>query len=363
MHISKLRLINFRNIKQAELNFDSAFNVLYGNNGSGKTSMLEAISLLNSSKGMLKAKLSNIINYEATSFGILAQLNNDNQVKLTYQSNKKDFFINNEKIQRLSQLSILGNICWVTPAFDRLFYDSKKPRRDFFDRLVYAIDPHLAKNINTYSYLLQSRIKLLQAETTGTWLDKLEQEISHLGSQILQSRIRYICKLNDELNKYDLQFTYTGIVEKTFSVEIENFEFNDLEKKFCAIFKQNRTKDARFGVTHFGIHKSDIIGLRPLTNLKLEDSSMGQHKKALVDLIIGHVKLVKNKEKTDICLLIDEFTSHLDEQNKNYLFKNLEKLKVQTILTGVSHDDFAVIKNKAKFIKIENGEAKNAQSI
>ena len=365
MHLKKLRIIDFRNIKTAELNFSSAFNffVLYGDNGSGKTSILEAISLLNSSKGMQKAKLSEIINYDAKGFGVLATLaeqDDDIEVKLTYNSGKKDFFIDNEKLQRLSQLSALGNVCWVTPASDRLFYDSKKPRRDFFDRLVYSLDKELAKNLNTYNYLLQSRIKLLQSgKTEGVWLDKLEADIAINGVDVLKSRIKYMLKLNSVLKEYDLTFEYFGITEKTFKSEIENVEFDSLVEKWQNILKANRIKDLRVNGTNFGIHKSDIRGFRVNPSLLLESSSMGQHKKALIDLIIGHVKLIKSLDNGSICLLIDEITSHLDDKNKKYLFDNLEQLQVQTFLTGVRKADFKVIEDKAYFMNVSHGEVKN----
>ncbi|HAG53387.1 MAG TPA: hypothetical protein DCL21_06345 [Alphaproteobacteria bacterium] len=363
MHLKKLRMIDFRNIEKAELEFDSAFNffVLYGDNGAGKTSILEAISLLNSSKGMQKAKLSEVINYKAKGFGVLATLGSgegldDIEIKLTYQANKKEFFIDNEKLQRLSQLSMLGNVCWVTPASDRLFYDSKKPRRDFFDRLVYSLDKNLAKNVTTYNYLLQNRMKLLQSgKTEGIWLDKLEQEVAVLGVDILKSRMRYISKLNTILADYDLQFEYVGPVEKNFKIQIEDVEFDELVEKWFEILKFNRIKDLRINSTNFGIHKSDIKGYRSNPELLLESSSMGQHKKALIDLIIGHVKVIKSLDNSSICLLIDEITSHLDDKNKQYLFDNLEQLDVQTFLTGVRKSDFEVLKNKAVFMNIDKG--------
>jgi DNA replication and repair protein RecF len=365
MKLNNLRIINFRNILSAELSFSSAFNffVFYGDNGSGKTSILEAISLLSSSKGMQKAKLADIINYNNKDFGVLANIQNkedtneDIKIKLTYGSNKKEFFIENEKIQRLSQLASLGNVCWVTPAADRLFYDSKKPRRDFFDRLVYALDKNLAKNLNTYNYLLQSRLKLLQSgKKEDIWLAKLEEEVAQLGTSILKERINYINKLNSILKDYDLVFEYIGITEKTFKQHIDENNYDKIYNEWLKLLKENRIKDFRFNSTSFGIHKSDIKGYRVKDELLLESSSMGQHKKALIDLIIGHVKLVKSLDNGDICLLIDEITSHLDDKNKAYLFDNLHKLQVQTFLTGVRKADFDLINTKASFIKVDKGQ-------
>jgi len=251
---------------------------------------------------------------------------------------------------------MLGNVCWVTPASDRLFYDSKKPRRDFFDRLVYSLDKNLAKNITTYNYLLQNRMKILQSgKTEGIWLDKLEQEIGVLGVDILKSRMRYISKLNSILKDYDLQFEYFGPTEKAFKEEIENVDFDSLAEKWENTLKVNRIKDIRLNGTIFGIHKSDIKGFRSNPELLLESSSMGQHKKALIDLIIAHVKVIKSLNNGSICLLIDEITSHLDDKNKKYLFDNLEELQVQTFLTGVRKSDFEVLDNKAVFMNVNKG--------
>ena len=221
---------------------------------------------------------------------------------------------------------------------------------------MYSLDKNLAQNLNNYNYLLQNRIKLLQSgKTEGIWLDKLEQEIATVGVDILKSRIRYISKLNTVIKDYDLTFEYYGIVEKTFKEEIENVEFESLINKWSDLLKVNRIKDIRLNGTIFGIHKSDIRGFRVNPSLLLESSSMGQHKKALIDLIIGHVRLIKSLNNGSICLLIDEITSHLDDKNKKYLFDNLENLKVQTFLTGVRKNDFNVIEDKACFIKVENG--------
>ena len=358
MILKKLRLINFRNIKKAELSFNSAFKffVLHGNNGAGKTSILEAISFLNSSKGMQKAKADDVINYNETNFGILAVLEDETELKLQYRKGKKELFIDNQKIQRLSQLSMLGNVCWLTPALDRLFFDSKKPRRDFFDRLVYSLDKDLASNLNNYSYLLQSRLKLLQSKKLDDiWLDKLEKQIAELNTSILKSRLRYIYKLNDIAQEYDLEFSYSGVVEKQFANIIENSDFDSLEAEFIKVLKENRTKDTRLNTTSFGVHRSDIAGIRPSEELILSSSSMGQHKKALIDLIICHIKIIK-QSGDNVCLLIDEFTSHLDKDNQEYLFSNLKELQVQTFLTGTSDKDFAIIKDISQFIKVNNGE-------
>lgn len=361
MQINKVRIINFRNIKKAELDFNSAFKffVFYGQNGVGKTSVLEAISLINSSKGMLKANLREMVNIDEKGFGLLAYLDPEEKVRIEYSSGKKEFFINDERLKKLSQLGSLGSICWLSPALDRLFYDSKKPRRDYFDRLVYAVDKTLVESLNSYSYMVQSRFKLLQAGSLDRiWIDRLEKDIAKLGVKILLSRKNYMKKLNIELDEFGLEFKYIGVVEKEFKEDLEELrpEPELLEQRYVEILKENRERDIKTGSTRFGIHRSDVSGSRIDSELGLEYSSMGQHKKALIDLIVGHVKLMHTQKDSSVCLLIDEITSHLDEENKRYLFSNLENLKVQTFLTGVRKEDFDIISEKASFIKVEDGK-------
>ncbi|MCP4354422.1 MAG: AAA family ATPase [Proteobacteria bacterium] len=360
MQINKARIINFRNIKKAELEFNSAFKffVFYGSNGAGKTSILEALSLINSSKGMLKANLKDMVNIDSQGFGLLAELNPEEEIKIEYQQGKKDFFINGERLKKLSQLGILGSICWLSPVLDRLFYDSKKPRRDYFDRLVYSLDKNLVENLNSYSHLVQSRFKLLkEGSMENLWIDTLEKDISKLAIKIHISRNRYIKKLNKELKVFDLSFRYSGSVEKEFEEDINKNEIDveSLESRYQSILKGNRFKDTKIGSTSFGVHRSNIKGLNFDNRLGLEYISMGQHKKALINLIIGHVRLIKKHSKEDVCLLIDEITSHLDEDNKLHLFNNLENLNVQTFLTGVRKEDFNIIKEKAIFIEVDKG--------
>ena len=206
-YLSNISLTNYRNFSSKRLSFKNDISVLIGANGSGKTNILEAISLLAPGKGIRGAKLEEIEKYNhPIGWNISANIINDN---INYnissfkapQNNNRAITINDEKITKQQILTNYLNIVWTTPIYDSIFISDKSLRRKFFDRVICNIFPDHLQNIMRYEHYVKERMKVLQTDYHNeAWLKTIEFSIAELIDKITTSRIDAIRYLNNELD-------------------------------------------------------------------------------------------------------------------------------------------------------------------
>tara|TARA_R110000868_G_scaffold218576_1_gene468946 strand:+ start:91545 stop:92609 length:1065 start_codon:yes stop_codon:yes gene_type:complete len=338
MKITSLKLTNFRNIESAHLQLDNAPIVaLYGENGAGKTSILEAISLLSPGSGMHRHKLDDHIKHHEKTWALHSNINNkdeENTVGMLYQKGKRQLKINGEAAKAQAELSNLGNILWFTPKMDRLFMDSASQRREFLDRLAFGHFPQHAQHLNRYKHHLKARLKLLKENAATTWIDIEEEQASHFAFLISQSRNHYLKMLKTHLDAIDLKLT--GSFER-----MEKVDKKSIQEKLY----ENRTRDGRFGSSHFGPHRSDVEGILQPENINLSQTSTGQHKRAILEILLANSRLTHQQTGEAPIILLDEMAAHLDSQTKERFFSALIQLGSQIWLTGTEKEMFTSLQN------------------
>ena len=358
--IKKIQLNNFRNFKNFSLNFDSKVNILYGNNGSGKTNILESISLLSKGRGIRNSQLLNIIHKKKNKFLIksLLEINKSNidlEIFTSFQDNKykKNIKVNdnisNEDLKYLnSSLSFLIFI----PEMERLFQSSPTTRRNFIDRLIFSYNKDYNKLINKYKKNILERNKILQNNIFDkNWINIIENEISILGQKIYELRHTQLTILNKQIKYLNKLNNYQFEID----LKIEDSFYNpklDLKIYLSNLFN-SRDLDKKLGGTKVGPHKSDISAQ---INGKFDASqlSTGQQKTVILMIILAQCNYLVNEKKIKPIILLDEICSHLDSYNRKILLDLINSFDIQFFLTGTEKSLFSFISTNVHFCNITN---------
>ncbi len=356
MWINRLKINQFRNLTPTDITLpESGVYVLYGHNGAGKTNLLEALSLLSPGQGLHRAKLDHMTAENSKEWSIFAEissLNTNRKLGMVYNKKRRQIKLDGEDMPSQAELAKLGSVLWFTPEMDRLFYDSPAARRRFFDRLVFSITPEHALNLNRYTRHIQNRAKLLKENTPDQeWLTIEEQQAAHFGVKVSQQRLNYLTQLQPSLK--DVTMELVGNAESIIKESPENSE-EETESLFAQTLLQNRSRDARFATTHFGSHRSDVSGVL-YTDTPLSRASMGQHKKALLHILIAAAELQYKTDGQPPCILLDEVATHLDETSRDDLYQRLMAMGGQLWLTGTEKSFFGNLQ-KPYFIRVNNGQ-------
>ena len=363
--IEKVTLKNFRSHKNT--NFDtSAMNiVLFGENGSGKTNLLEAISLFSPGRGLRGTANQDLINIEENinSFEIKIILKYKNGSVALYKKfanfEKKEsyYLVDGEKISSNELLSYL-RIIWITPVMEKIMLQSNTEKRNFFDRLIFNIEEKHLKNIRQLEKLFKERISLIQSHPSNhEWISIVEEKIVKTSFEVLKIRRKVLPLINNELDQIAEPFSACNI-EFNYSYEAANY-YDDGQEFITQYKKQlslNRSIDSEINKTSVNVNKIKVsIWKNKERKLESKDCSTGEQKSILISIVLSVAKLIKEYDSNRApIILIDEAMAHLDDLHKKQLLLELEKINSQVWLTGVSKELFSDINNQTVFFELKN---------
>jgi DNA replication and repair protein RecF len=370
--VKELKLNNFRNYLALNLKQLNQHNIIVitGKNGSGKTNILEAISLLSPGKGIRGCKLSEISNegvanscwyVESEIVGFYGHERIETWLDpeaVKDGKNKRYVRVNDQNIKAQAELTKLLTISWITPQMDQLFISGVSARRNFLDRIVQNFEPSHTKHLMAYEHSMKERARLLKEKNYDiNWLSALENNMAELAIPIAASRVQtveYIEEIMDEINHPfpKARMLVTGEVES----RMHKVPAVQLEDEFREILRKNRSLDAATGRTNVGIHKSDLLVYYKNKNLQADKCSTGEQKSLLLSIFLAEVfAQIKWRAQTPI-LLLDEVLAHLDENRRDTLCQIIKDTKAQAWITGTESETFIPIKNDSQFFKIENSQ-------
>ncbi len=356
--IKDIEFFNFRNFKHLKSSFDKNVNILVGDNGCGKTNILEGISLIAKGRGIRNSNIVNLIKKQEENFFIKSNLEiqkNEFNIKIfTEQKNekfKKIIKINNDA-SKDSQDFLNHSISYLVflPEMERLFQASPSYRRNFLDRLIFSSRNDYNRLINKYKKSLLERNKILQSYNIDyDWLNRIESEISLLGLEIYKLRNTQLNILNTELNYMKNDHNFQFDVKLEIKDDFVNTEINFEE--YLSNLINSREYDKQFGGTKIGPHKSDIISI---VNNEFEASllSTGQQKTIVLMLLLAQCNYLVNHRKIKPIFLFDEIGSHLDKHNRQILLDMIKKFEIQFFLTGTDKNLFSFVSTNAQFYNI-----------
>ncbi|HEV7661667.1 MAG TPA: DNA replication/repair protein RecF [Allosphingosinicella sp.] len=339
MAVTRLSLSDFRSYADAVMAPGPGFVILTGENGVGKTNVLEAVSLLSPGRGLRGASLSEMARKSgAGGFAVAARVADVDigTGTLAAAPERRQVRINGAPASANSlseQLSVL----WLTPAMDRLFADAASGRRRFLDRLVLALRPDHATHSARYDAAMRARNKLLAEDGPWdeTWLAALEARMSEHGAAISEARAATVAALAARLE---------AAPEGPFArarIGLEGSEPGDLAA--------SRARDAAAGRTLAGPHRADLDVTHAAKNQPAAFCSTGEQKALLIGLILAHADLVAERTGRRPILLLDEIAAHLDPLRRAALFARLAGAGGQVWMTGTEPAPFEGIGAATRF--------------
>ena len=356
-YFNNIDLINFRNFKEYSISFSKNCNVFYGKNGSGKTNILEGISLLTKGRGLRKDKFKNIIKKNCEKFIIKSDFQSEeiiyNLIAETENINtrlKKKLTVNNDKSSdSLELIYDKTPFLYFLPETERLFQSSPSIRRNLIDQFIYTSHNKYNKLVNRYNKLIQERSKILINNNDDSWLNQLEKNISADGLHIYSLRGDQlnilINNLNIYLKEFDLPFKIdTTLIDKFYTSNLQNEDYEET-------LKNNRKIDALVGGCAIGPHKSDYM-FSVNNNSFVSQLSTGQQKTIILLMYLSQCKYLSEVKFKQPILLLDEVCSHLDDINRNVLLTLIETFKLQIFMTGTSESLFSFLSTNANFCNI-----------
>ncbi len=383
--IQRLTLTDFRNYKNLRIESAVCPIIITGENGSGKTNILEAISFLTPGRGLRSAKLSEIKRIHtiedtnilaADSWSVAADIlkngeshtigtalqrttredeSDDGDEWRTYE--RRIVKIDQQKISQQSELGKYISAIWVTPQMDRLFLGGPQPRRSFLDRLVYAFDLEHAKRTANFEHLYRQWFQMLKnGMTDAHWLQSVEADMAALGVSIAAARRELIARLNTFIAHEpddvfpDVRLELDGLIEKMLNSEsalnVEDFYVANLAKQRRNVM-QNDSID--------GVNRTDFKVFFKKKNMPAELCSTGEQKALLVSIILAQTKCQILDKGFAPVLLLDEVTTHLDDIKRDALLQKIRGLNLQAWITSTEPQNFELLKDDAQFFTVDNG--------
>jgi DNA replication and repair protein RecF len=369
--ISHVSLSNYRNFKNLHLDLSNPHVVLYGENGVGKSNILEAVSLFSIGKGLKKAAVQDITSMRADhqlNDGWCASLILDQDVVLKTgyfpQLNntfKKNSFIQNSSIKSHVDFAEWLNVLWITPETDQLFLESPSVRRKFIDRFVYANDSTHLKRVMRFEHAVQERMKILKTYGLGehNWLDALEQTIAEEGTSIAYARktlLRTLSCFRSNQGSENILPHFIAHMEGPFEDLMDGSQESHVGDAYRERLEENRANDLMIGMTRLGPHRSDFCMYHPQKKIDVFKCSTGEQKVLLLSMIIAFVEQFCFSKDVLTVFLLDDVIAHLDIHHRSILFNRLTQpayKNFQAWFSGTDAAFFEAIKGKADFIEIK----------
>lgn len=363
MQVRQLKLVNFRNYKNLSITFSPRYNLIYGNNGMGKTNLIEAIfvlALTKSFRGSLDKVLimnnENSLNIE----GIIKSTINSNY-KITISKEGKKVKINDNNIRKLSDYISKITVILFNSLDLKMIKDTPSVRRKSLNIDISSMDNYYLKLLSNYNKLLKQRNIFLKSlyinsNTDTTYLDIITDKIITIGIEINNYRADFITKINNYIGSIYEKITE----EQGLSLEYHSSLNNKSKEELQQIYKKNLQRDIVLGKTEVGIHHDDLVF--KLNGQDLKDyGSEGQQKNAIISYKLSEIEFYKEKNDDDPILILDDLFSELDNQKINNLLKILDK-NVQTFITTTNIDIVdEKIKKESKKIYVYNGTIKEEE--
>ncbi len=370
-------LRDFRSYPGLDLALDGALIVFWGENGAGKTNLLEALSLFAPGRGLRRAELAACARAGGTGgFAISIEVEDDGvstQLGVGLEPSPEG---PSERLNRVDRAPVASarafadhlRLVWLTPAMDSLFSGPASERRRFLDRLVLALDPSHGARVSQFERALRSRNRLLEeGARNASWLDAIEREAAELGVAVAAARVECVNRLRglialhlDEASPFPwADLALEGDVE-ALTAQNPALAAEDL---YRALLRDSRGRDAAAGRTLIGPHVADLAVRHGPKGAPAAQCSTGEQKALLVGLVLAHARLVAEMSGVAPLALLDEVAAHFDPRRRAALFEALGRLGAQVFVTGADPAAFAELGERAKLFEVLPGRVTPSPSV
>ena len=365
MPLELLKIHNGRNLKEFTLEPHPFFNIIYGSNGSGKTTILESIYLLLRSRTFRSSKYKSFINHDSNDCTVFSRFSSTNDPYCNDSfslgiSRSRDLLqpilhLNSQKINSLSSITNLVVLGLITPESFNLLDAGPSIRRKFIDWGVFHVEPSFLSDWRSYKKIISSRNSLL-AKFSKQF--KNTQSISKDQLELINCWTPQLVKLNNKLDIYrtnqikKITSIFTELLS-LFSLSLANevclkyYQGWNRDLNYEAFLNKKINEDLSAGFTRYGTHRGELkITLKK--NMARDILSRGQKKIVIICLILAQFKFLINLDNSRVhnILLLDDIDSELDDTNLRILFKILANFKSQIMVTTTNRCKFEFINSE-----------------
>lgn len=361
LRLTRLALTQFRNYPGLTWRPAARIAVITGPNGSGKTNLLEAISLLQPGRGLRNARMADLARQAADApgrWGVAARVVRDGVAAdlgtgtpPDGPSDRRVFRLNGAPPRNQTAVAAVIATVWLTPQMDRLFQEGASGRRRFLDRLVWALEPGHAREVSAYETAMTSRNRLLAAGgADAAWLAGVEDSMARHAVAVTAARVGLVSRLNAVLaagaaGRFPVaRLALADAIAGRLAVQ----PALAVEDGLRAGLADDRGRDAAAGSAAQGAHRSDMLLSDAASGLAAALASTGEQKALLIGVVLGHAALMADARGDAPLLLLDEPAVHLDADRRAALWEALAGLSAQVLLTGTDPEPFAALHGLAE---------------
>jgi len=363
--IRRLMLRDFRSYESLDARFAARLVALTGENGAGKTNLLEALSMFSPGRGLRRAESEDCARQGGIGgFSVSIELETDGhaaQLGQGYEPGEgRRFRVDRLPVSSARAFADRLQVVWLTPAMDGLFAGPAGDRRRFLDRLTLGVDPEHGARVSKFEQALRGRNRLLEdAGANSRWLSAAEQEIAALGVAVASARFETAQRLQaliDSTRDKASLFPHAVVaLQGELETMLAELPAIAVEEKYREMLAQSRRRDAAAGRALVGPQTSDLLARHGPKDAPARDCSTGEQKALLVGLVLAQARLLANLRGIAPLVLLDEIAAHFDTKRREALYDELERLGSQVFMTGADPALFESLAARAETFFVTPG--------
>jgi DNA replication and repair protein RecF len=352
MQVSRIKTSRFRNLADLDLEFSPHFNFIYGTNGSGKSSLLEAIYFLSLGRSFRSVLASRAIHYSASQFNLFSVILGEVPITLglekTRQGKTRIKIGNNT--HSISELAKLLPVQLVSPNSYYLLNGGPKARRQFIDWGVFHVEPHFFSVWQQFQQTVKQRNAALQKQMLVDQIKAWDSQLTAFSIEITRMRENYLQLLTPLITEL------MGELVNLEGLTIDFYQGWDKQNSLELVLQRSFFRDSNLGYTQYGPHRADLL-IKIRNNPAHEVLSRGEQKLLAYALQLAQGLLLKKVANKACVYLFDDLFAELDSVRQGFLITLLNRLESQVFITVIDNALIQQLSDKVsgKTFQIEEG--------